>query len=166
MPDDLSSNKMKSRDVTRVDGNNNQSKYDSPVVLRVSLMLILDDTTLFFYSLRLSATNNLKKVGLIRDWATEVTGPNAKTTSKAKSKAPSSVVSASTLTAVSTSATTKSRTTSSGGVGLSGASRPPSTVPEGFNEIGGLFDEDESAEREAAMSSPIKGNKRVTSAVM
>jgi hypothetical protein len=74
-----------------------------------------------------------------------------------------------TTTVTTTSTSTKSRTTASGTVAVT--LRPPSKAPEveyksGGAEPGGLEDEDETDEREAALSSPIKGRgKRVTTAV-
>ena len=124
-----------------------------------TVMLILDETTLFFFNLRAPThiTSSQRLPGLIESWVARV--PSGAPVKKGL-KAMASVILSSTLAG---SKTAKSRTTSSNSVGISSASEPPSTIA--VNELGGLFDENESDEREAAMSSPIKGKTRVTSAV-
>jgi hypothetical protein len=150
------------RDVKRVDG---PIAVKSQCVLSAILpMLVLDATTLFFYSLSAPAASNKKLSGLIKDWAADVQAKD-KSSKQQKVSVPSSAIGSTTL-APRTSAL--SRTTSSNNVRTSGASELPSTVVDlevhgGVNDLGGLFDEDESYEREAAMSSPIKGLKRLTS---
>ena len=120
-------------------------------------MLILDETTLFFFNLRASTHITSQRLpGLIESWVARV--PSGAPVKKGLKSA--SVISSSTLAG---SKTAKSRITSSNSVGISSASEPPSTIA--VNELGGLFDENENDEREAAMSSPIKGKTRVTSAV-
>jgi hypothetical protein len=127
-------------------------------------MLSLDATTLHLFNLRAAA--GPKAPNVIKDWVAGIRNvPTKSTKSKglkvgASLSVVSSTVAASTVAA---STTRKSRTTSSGGVGVSGTSAPASTIA--VNEVGGLFDDDEDEERDAALSSPIKGHKRVTSSV-
>lgn len=130
-------------------------------------LLILDETTLFFYNLACSRKQPKQHaVTAIRNWSDDV--------------AKSAPLSQRTTTSV---ASTK-RTTSSSSAVIAKKSGPPPTKktesgmlkprdvgkteyePEEEDAgYGGFAGEDESAEREAAMSSPIKGNKWLTSKV-
>src|ERR1700722_15838383 len=127
-------------------------------------MLSLNESTLFFFNLRASMTSSAsdKQISeLIKNWIADVSSKSK--SSNAKPKATTSVVSSSAHT-VSTS--TKSWITSGNCNRVLRTNKPLSMIyTEGINEIGGLEDEDENKEHEAVISSPIKGNKWVTSMV-
>ena len=120
----------------------------------ISLMLTLDPTTLFYFSLRdLDFKNN--HAGLIQDWATKIPR-NAKPES------------------------TRSKATPSLTHGSTRSSHAPPSARSALNTVkigehddsikiaeGGLSDVDETKgdERDAAIKSPPKGTRRITSSV-
>jgi hypothetical protein len=128
-------------------------------------MLFLDETTLFFYSHKASTTD-AKTKGLIDNWANDVQAKyqgNLKIAAKQPgSKADRSAHSSTIIV----SAMGKSRTTSSNSVATTSVLVPATTTTSSVKDFGGLDDEDESSKHEAAMSSPIKGGKRLTSMVL
>jgi hypothetical protein len=118
-------------------------------------MLTLDSTTLYYYFLSDSTSNNGKKVfsAGINDWAASIPS-NAKPTSK--------------RTGSSVPPLTNASTRSSGNSVLSKRVMITTKVePRIQTTDGGLPDEDETigVEHEAAVASPPKGKKRATSAV-
>lgn len=138
------------------------------VSLHSKPLLILDETTLFYYNLRTKATVK-DKVGLVKNWAAKLPLPNK--------PAPRSSASTSEKSKGSNhSGPPNSRTTTSSTaiVIAKETLRVPSkrkapvdelSTDEDDNQYGGFVDEDEEVEREAAMSSPIKGKQRLTSTV-
>lgn len=132
-------------------------------------LLALDETTLFFYNIICSRTQPKQHAASnIRSWSDDV--------------AKSAPLSQRTTTSV---ASTK-RTTNSSSAVITKKNGPPVTkktvggnvkprdvgnagyemeIEEEDAGFGGFAGEDESAEHEAAMSSPIKGNKRLSSKV-
>lgn len=140
----------------------------SPVIPRASFfmhgksLLILDETTLFYHNLRFSKSVKTG-AGVIQDWATNLPPPSA---SSISSSSGSSTTTTSTIRS-------KFRTTTSGNtVAAAKKIQVPSKrkiINESDNdsneEYGAIIDEDEVVEREAAMSSPIKGRKKLSSDV-
>jgi hypothetical protein len=118
--------------------------------------LILNETTLFYLDLSGPKTS---KAGKIQNWTAQVAKANA----KPKVSRPSTVTSTTAVSAIRT-------TTSSSAVIAVPTTKPlkkkAKLDPEETNSATPAFlDEDESAERDAALSSPIKGNQRLTSKV-
>jgi hypothetical protein len=118
--------------------------------------LILNESTLFYLNL---STTKTSKTGKVRNWTAQV----AKANKDDKSKAPRSTV---------TSTTLVHRTTTSSSAVVSAPTTKPlkkkaklerKAVPDSPGSA--FLDEDESAERDAALSSPLKGNQRLTSKV-
>jgi hypothetical protein len=117
-------------------------------------LLVLDETTLFYHTL--SVTKPSKAAGLIKSWAANV---SEVVHLASKTKAP-----ASTRTATSTTLNNpKARTTAtSRAVVISSKIKVKS---EPVDNVLGFADKDETEERQAALSSPIKGKKRLDSSV-
>jgi hypothetical protein len=117
--------------------------------------LILNQLTLFHFDLSAPKTNH---TGKIQTWTDQV----AKANKKFKIPKPG--------TATSSTAIRTDRTTASTNVSVARAAPPTKKKaklePEAVYSRGSAFiDEDESAERDAALNSPIKGKKRLTSKV-
>ena len=123
-------------------------------------MLLLTEATLFYRNLSLTLQERPKPSGTIKNWASNVaTAP----TTKAKgtsSRTSSTAVASSTATSGKTSAATTK---------IQPPKRHVNVDLDSTDHVswtmGGFDDDDEAEEREAALSSPIKGNTRVTSAV-
>jgi hypothetical protein len=113
--------------------------------------LILNELTLFYFDLSASKTS---RTGKIQSWTAQVAKANK------KSKVPAS--------GTATSATAIRTTASSSAVVAQAApttKKKAKLEPEPDNSASAFLDEDESAEREAALASPIKGRKRLTTKV-
>ena len=127
----------------------------------VTIMLTLDRTTLFYFSLMQTSDQKSQYGGLISSWAAEVNAGRAR--SKASSK-PRDVRSIPSLT----SGTTRSTSTSVLTNRVAITSTDPGVVDGSDAESGhGWPDEDETkgVERDAAVNSPPKGKKRADSSV-
>jgi hypothetical protein len=124
--------------------------------------LILNESTLFYFDLSHSASaSNISKTGKIETWTDQV----AKANKKSKVRYP-------TATGSSTTAVRTDRNTTSSHaiVTLAVPTTKKKAEPklEAVNSSVSVFldePEDESAEREAALTSPIKGKKRLTTKV-
>jgi hypothetical protein len=140
-------------------------------------MLLFNETSLYYFDLSTQAAETLKPTGLIENWATaesrsQPTFPvllKTKASALASSKLKSSSTALTKFSDASraqssgvTSVNNKS-TKASGGLDKpqAGAVLPTFELNDGAVS-GGLFDDDEEAEREAALSSPIKGHQRLT----
>ena len=134
-------------------------------------MLTLDETTLFYFSLTNTNTSGKKIGSLITNWANEVTSRlPSHSNLQANSKASNAHSVTSHGPAASRSASTKSSTTSvltkrvaiTSSVELDGCD-----VGDGDDGAGIFLDEDETqgAERDAAVASPPKGKRRLSSSV-
>jgi hypothetical protein len=121
--------------------------------------LILNESTLFYFDL---STPKTSQAGKVIDWTADV----AKANKGLKSKVPDPSTATST-----TFIPTDRTTTSSSAVVSQGAfttkKKKPKLEPKAENMTFStlLIDEDESAERDAALNSPIKGKKRLTTKV-
>jgi hypothetical protein len=122
--------------------------------------LILNELTLFYFDLSASKTS---QTGKIRSWTAQV----AKANKKSKEPVPPSTATGTSATA---SAIRTNRTTTSSSAVVSQAA--PTTKKKAKHEreavnsaVSAFLDEDESAERDAAHNSPIKGKKRLTTKV-
>jgi hypothetical protein len=126
-----------------------------PFVVPSCIMLTLDEITLFYYSISTSA-NAPKASGLIKDWSLKVAA--AKDISR-----PTSKKSSSRGTPALTNATTRASESTSVAP-LSQVRRAPEIT---IDFVGGLSDEDEAIgdERHAAITSPPKNGRRLTSMV-
>ena len=120
--------------------------------------LILNESTLFYFDL---STPKTSQAGKVIDWTADVTKANK----GLKSKVPDLSTATST-----TFVRTDRTTTSSNAVVSQGAfttkkkaKLEPKAENLTFSTL--LIDEDESAERDAALNSPIKGKKRLTTKV-
>src|ERR1700722_898968 len=127
-------------------------------------MLLLNEITLFFYSRRHPPT---KPSGVINKWVKDVTDSRSQSnsTSKSQSRISSALISVnSSKRSTSASATTAAKKSTSAKTGR--ARTPVNTEVIAVNNyFSGLDDEDEDVERDAALSSPIKGEARLTSNV-
>ena len=116
--------------------------------------LILNESTLFYFDLSTPKTSNR---GKIQTWTDQVASANK----RFKVPAPD--------TATSSTAIRTDRTTSTSSAVVAHAA--PTSKKNAKLEQGGVksfsafLDEDESAERDAALTSPIKGKKRLTTKV-
>jgi hypothetical protein len=130
--------------------------------------LILNESTLFY--LNLSATKT-SKTGKVENWTVEVA--KATKDDKPKVSRPSAVTGTSTTVV---SAIRRTTTSSSAVVTVptvptttkplkKKAKLEPKAVTVTNSAVATFLDEDESVERDAALSSPIKGNQRLTSKV-
>lgn len=126
--------------------------------------LILNESTLFY--LNLSATKT-SEVGKIQNWTAQVAKAN-----KFNSKVPHPSTGTQAVTSSSTTAVRRTTTSSSAVVTRAVPITKPlkkkaKLEPKAVTNSAAFLDEpeDESAEREAALSSPIKGNQRLTSKV-
>jgi len=115
--------------------------------------LVLDETTLFYHTL--SVTKPSKAAGLIKSWTANV--------SEAVHAALNTKVPAAKRTSSSTTLNdSKARmTTTSSAIVVSSRIK----VKNEPVDMQGFIDEDETEERQAALSSPIKGKKRLNSSV-
>jgi hypothetical protein len=118
--------------------------------------LILNESTLFYFDLSASKT---RQTGIIQDWTAQVAKANKNL--KSKVSAPGTATSSTVV-----------RTTTSSSVVVSQAAATALTTkkkaklePKAVSKVSAFLDEDESAERDAALTSPIKGKKRLTSKV-
>ena len=113
--------------------------------------LILNELTLFYFNLSATKTS---QTGKIQNWTDQVAKANKK-----------SKVAPSTATSV-TSATVV-RTTASSSVAIAPTTKKKAKINPGAVNLGvsAILDEDESVERHAALTSPIKGKKRLTAKV-
>ena len=118
--------------------------------------LILNELTLFYFDLSAPKTS---RTGKVQSWTAQV----AKANKKSKVSDPS--------TTTSTTLVRSDRTTTSSSAVVSQSAsttkKKTKVEPEADNSSFSAFslDEDESAERDAALNSPIKGNKRLTTKV-
>lgn len=118
--------------------------------------LVLNEITLFYSSL---STTKTSQTGKIQNWTAQV----AKANKKSKVPAPSQGTAPSTTVV-------RTTTTSSAVVSQTAPTSKKKAKPEsqagavklGYSEF---LDEDESVERNAALTSPIKGRKRLTTKV-
>jgi hypothetical protein len=144
------------------------------LVLVTTAMLTLDKTTLFYWSLYSHKDSESGWTGVIVDWNTGVNAfapppsqdSNSKTRTRTGSRAPSRR-SKSQVPALTDAATHSSRSVLTDTVMIT-STVPDSTVkPDSELVWGGLINEDETtgAERDAAVSSPVKGHARMTSTV-
>jgi hypothetical protein len=117
-------------------------------------MLTLDPTTLFFYSRCVSASSGSFN-NTIKNWAADIVNDQP------KRKGPTSTVSLPSLTKSNSTKQSESSRYSRDSVG------DDNEVRVGINPYGGLSDDDETfgIERDDAIKSPPKGNKRITSTV-
>ena len=130
------------------------------IVYRFLIMmpyLILNESTLFYLNLSATKTN---EVGKIHTWTAQVAKANQKTKSEVQRSG----------IATSTTAVSIRTTTSSSAVVTAPTFKPSKKKaklePEAVNlTVSAFLEEDESAERDAALSSPIKGKQRLTSKV-
>lgn len=118
--------------------------------------LILNESTLFYLDLSASKTN---QTGKIQSWTAQVAKANKKSTGASGPR-----------TATSSTYIRTDRTTASSSAVVTQAA--PTTKKKDKLEheavksaVSAFLDEDESAERDAARTSPIKGKKRLTSKV-
>ena len=116
--------------------------------------LVLNELTLFYFDLSASKTSQTQ-AGKIQTWTDQVAKANNKSKVSALSTATSSTAirttaSSSAVVSQAASTTQKKAKLDSGAVKVS---------------ISAFLDEDESPERDAAITSPIKGKKRLTSRV-
>ena len=127
-------------------------------------MLVLTETTLFYHNLR-SMKISKAASGLIADWAedTRKRSSSKSTISKGSRRgAGSSAV----YTASSTTAAASGRTTTSSNAAISAKNiRPKKQVEADDGVACGFLEDGEAVECEAALSSPVKGNQRLTSSV-
>jgi hypothetical protein len=125
-------------------------------------MLTLDPTTLFFYSRCVSASSGSSNENSFNDainnWAAAIVNdqPKRKGPTSETSNLPS-------LTKSATTNSTKRSESSRDSVGI----HDDNEVRIGINPYGGFSDDDETfgIERDDAIKSPPKGNKRITSTV-
>ncbi|KAH9955093.1 hypothetical protein BJV74DRAFT_800212 [Russula compacta] len=132
--------------------------------LNLDLMLLLNHTTLFYFNLSNDQLAKDKYSGVVANWAKNVSHSQAKgrltksTTSKTLS-----------LTSTARSAPTSAPTSVSSGK-IKGhdstSSNPQGNANDVATTFGGLEEEDEMTEWEAALSSPAKEGKRLTSAII
>jgi hypothetical protein len=142
------------------------------VLIRLFIMLLLNETTLFYFSLGDQARPQGKVSGVIKDWAEKVSRsaqPPSKgfSTSSGTSQARTAKSVSSAFNSA-TSVPTSFRSTTSAAVKDDKAKIASKTSSKQLTELvklGGFESEDETNEREAALSSPIKGGKRLTSVV-
>jgi hypothetical protein len=117
--------------------------------------LILNDLTLFYFDLSAPETSRTEK---IQTWTDQVAKANK------KSKVPDRGTATST-TVIRTDRTTTSSSAVVAHAGLT-IKKKAKLEPEAGNvAVSAFLDEDESAERDAALTSPIKGKKRLTTKV-
>lgn len=144
------------------------------------VMLLLNETSLFYFDLRVKPANAepSKRSSLIKTWATAVSkaGPTYPVSSRAndavtasakssKSVVPSAVFSAA---SIGTSNTTLGNTKCNPkqDFGITDDANPDATILiDDSDDHGDPFENDEETERQAAVSSPHKGFKRLTSQV-
>jgi hypothetical protein len=117
--------------------------------------LILNELTLFYSDLSAPKTSRTEKV---QNWTAQV----AKANKKSKVVPDAGTATATTTTAVHTNRTTTSSSAVVVHAGLT-TKKKAKLEPEAGNSA--FLDEDESAERDAALTSPIKGKKRLTTKV-
>jgi hypothetical protein len=118
--------------------------------------LILNELTLFYFDLSASKTS---QTGKIQSWTAQV----AKANKKSKEPGPPS-----TATGTGTTASAFRTTASSSAVVSQAAPTKKKAKHEReavISAVSAFLDEDESAERDAAHNSPIKGKKRLTTKV-
>src|ERR1700722_17764788 len=141
--------------------------------LVIPMLLLLNETALYYYDLSSWPTERFKSSGLVNDWAKAVSHskPNFPVSSKTTAATASSKSSTVDLTAFSAGETRSSKATSvniktSKSVKTLNKHDPSSKLPSLEVKDGavsnGLFDEDEEPEHEATLSSPIKGRQRLT----
>jgi len=126
---------------------------------------LLDEITLFYHNISSTFTQPSKPGGLVKNWCATV-AKEANPAFKIKREGPGSLA-GSAHTATSTTVQSKARTTASSTAVLVKTEKSTATAKSGITSgFGGFEDEDETDERDHALSSPIKGkNKRLDSAV-
>jgi len=122
--------------------------------------LLLNDVTLFYHDISSTFTQPSKPGGAIKNWRSLV----AKQASKSKGEAPGSLA-GSVHTATSTTVQSKGRTTASSSAVWVKTGKSVDMTVSRASELRGFNNEDETKECEHALSSPIKGNKRLDSLV-
>jgi hypothetical protein len=129
----------------------------------INMMLTLDTTTLFYFSLSDAAAKD-KHSGLISEWAAKVPR-NAKSSNKAISGRSTSTPSLTTTGVTHSSRAPSTRSALTNNVKISTQLDDEDEVE--ILDNGGLSDKDETRgkEYEVAVQSPPKGKKRVTSSV-
>lgn len=120
---------------------------------------LLNDITLFYHDISSSVTQPSKLGGAVKNWRKLV----ANHASRSKCEGPGSLAE-SAHTTTSTTVQSKGRTTTSSSAAWIKTGKP-NVIRGATSELKGFNDEDETEEREHALSSPIKGNKRLDSAV-
>jgi hypothetical protein len=120
-------------------------------------LLILDETTLFYHTLSVTLTS--KPSGLVKNWAVQV----SRAASKSNGPSPiRSIHTAASATLHSNTCLTKS----SNVLVTSKIQASKDKTDDGTSPgPGGFVDKDETEERQHALSSPMKGNQRLNSAV-
>ena len=125
--------------------------------------LILNESTLFYVNLSATKTS---AVGKIQSWTAQVAKANK---SESKVPYPSTGTQASSTTAVHRTTTSSNAVVTQAVLITKPLKKKAKLEPKAVtNSAASAFldePEDESAEREAALSSPIKGNRRLTSKV-
>jgi hypothetical protein len=132
-------------------------------------MLFLNETSLFYYDLSTKASEPHGSSALIQNWAKTVSRSTSmlKTVTTGSSKSKSSAAGLAAFSASGASRTQSSKATSAD-IQTSKAKKSldkHSPLPIFERAAEDLFDDDEEPEREAALSSPRKGQQRLTSQV-
>lgn len=122
--------------------------------------LILNESTFFYFYLSATQTN---EVGKIQKWTAQV--EKARATKNEKSTEAAKVTVSGPCSVTST--TVVHTTTSSSAVTAAPTTRPLKKAKLGPDNsaVSAFLEEDESAERDAALTSPIKGKQRLSSKV-
>jgi hypothetical protein len=120
---------------------------------------LLDDITLLYHDLSSSFIQTSKQSGAVKNWRSLV----ANQASKSRCDGPGSLAETARM-ATSTTVQSTERTTASSSVALIKTGKS-NDVTRTTSVLRGFNDEDETEEREHALSSPIKGNKQLNSAV-
>jgi len=123
---------------------------------------LLDDITLFYHDLSSSFIQTSKQSAAVKNWRSLVANQAAKSRCDGLGSLAETA-----RTATSVTVQSKGRTTASSSAALikTGKSDDMTTKRRATPALRGFNDEDETEEREHALSSPIKGNKRLNSAV-
>jgi hypothetical protein len=131
-------------------------------------MLLLNETSLYYFDLSVPAAEIPKPAAIVNNWATTVSQsqPTFPTSLKIKPSATASSKSKSSSTVL-TAFSDASRAQSSKATSKSTKVLNKPQARAALELIdgavsGGLFDDDEEAEHEAALSSPTKGRQRLT----
>jgi hypothetical protein len=133
-------------------------------VIRSYLMLLLNEISLWYFNLSASKETS-EPSGLVKDWANLVSNlqskmkPSATATASSKSSSSTALVFSDARRAQSSKATSVH---SKGTKPPKARAASPAVIVIDGAVSGGLFDDWEDAEHEAALSSPVKGHQRLT----